>query len=371
MNIKEAIKNNLEEIKALRRTLNENPELSYREFKTQEIIINKLNSLGIRNFKCAKTGVIGMLNEGETCIAVRADMDALPINGVSHACGHDYHMSIALGAALVLKELDYKGAVKFIFQPAEELEGGAYPMIQEGALLNPKVEKIIGYHVWPGLEVGKIEAQGGATMGSIDDFHITIKGIGGHAAMPQHCKNPIFPAIEIIQSVNMKSRSQVDPLNSHVITFSAINGGTATNVIPKEVTLQGTVRTFDEKLRYTLADMIKSTAETIAKSYGCDALVSHSFEYPPVICDEELTRSFINASVPILGEENILPVEKTFGGDDFAYFSLEIPAVHFRLGIAKDHKGMHPLHSPYFDGDDDALFYGIYAVVNFIINGEY
>ncbi|MGM9973704.1 MAG: M20 family metallopeptidase [Clostridiaceae bacterium] len=368
MRIKEAINNRIEEIKALRLKLNENAELAFQEFKTQRILEETLKKEGIKSKHCAGTGLIALLNEGEEAIAVRADMDALPINGVSHLCGHDYHMGIALGTMMVLKDIGYDGCVKFLFQPAEEDQGGALPMIKEGALLEPKVTEAIGYHVWPGLEIGKIQVEAGPSMGSVDDFIITIRGVGGHAAMPHQCKNPIYPAMEIIQGVNIKSRSQVDPQNQHVITFTAINGGKATNVIPKDIVLMGTVRTFDEPLRYKLADMIKATAISAAENYGCIAEVDYVLGYPPVISEPKVTDRFIKVTKELLGEEKVLPIDKTFGADDFAFFALEVPSVHFRLGITGDIKGKHPLHSPYFDAEEDVLFYGIYTLVNYIIN---
>lgn len=368
MELKKIIQSKLEDIKDIRRTLHENAEVAHEEFKTQKIIMDTLDKLEIRNFKCADTGVIGILNEGEECVAIRADMDALPVNGVSHACGHDYHMSVALGSAMVLKELGYDKCVKFLFQPAEEADGGALPMIKENALKSPEVKSIIGYHVWPELPVGKIEAEGGPSMGSVDDFHITVKGIGGHAAMPQHCKNPILPAIDIIQSVNLKSRNEIDPLNSHIITFAAISGGTASNVITDKVVLKGTVRTFDNDLRYKLAEMIKEISKLCAEKYNCEAQVDYFFEYPPLISDYKLSEKFIAETKNILGEESVLPITKTLGGEDFAFFAQEVPSVHFRLGIANGEKGMHPLHSPHFNADEEALFYGIYAVTNFILS---
>lgn len=368
MDLKEIIKEKLPLIKEIRKELNENPELAFEEYKTQKIIQQALDSFGISNYTCAKTGVVALLNEGEEAIAVRADMDALPINGVSHSCGHDYHMAIGLGTALVLKALGCEKTVKFIFQPAEELIGGAVPMIEAGVLEKPKVKYMIGYHVWPGLEVGKLEIGAGATMASIDDFHITIKGVGGHGAMPHKCKNPILPAVDIIQSLQLKSRTAVDPLKPHVITVSSISAGEATNVIPETALLKGTVRTFDEGLRQQLAVMIKETASTVASNYGCEAMIDYCYEYPPLISHKELTERFYQETTKILGKENILPLEQSFGGDDFAYFSQNVPSVHFRAGIEGSGRGSHPLHSPYFDADEEVLFYAIYAVVNFILN---
>ncbi|TDT61304.1 M20 metallopeptidase family protein [Fonticella tunisiensis] len=368
MDLKKVIQDKLDTIKSLRIKLHENAELSYQEFKTQKIIMDFLNELNIPAVKMAETGVVGVLNEGKSCIGIRADMDALPVNGVSHACGHDYHMAVALGTALVLKELGFEKCVKFVFQPAEEAEGGALPMINEGVLENPTVKYMIGYHVWPGLPVGKIEVGKGASMASVDDFNITFKGIGGHAAMPHICKNPIFPAMDLIQAITMKSRIETDPLNSHVITFSSFNAGTTNNVIPAEAVVKGTARTFDNKLRKKIHEDIVAQAKLSAEKYGCEAVVDYIVQYPPVISDDALTEEFIEVSNKTLGSENVLPLIKTFGAEDFAFFAERVPSVHFRLGISNGIKGNHPLHSPYFDVDDDAIFYGIYTVASFVLH---
>ncbi|MCM8711401.1 M20 family metallopeptidase [Clostridium sp. SYSU_GA19001] len=370
MDLKKIIKDKLPLISEAREKLHNNAELSYKEYNTQKILLDFLKNIKINAETMLETGVTATLNEEESCIAVRADMDALPVNGVSHACGHDYHMAVALGTALVLKEIGFKKCVKFIFQPAEEAEGGALPMIKKGVLKNPEVKYMIGFHVWPKIPVGKIEVSSGASMGSVDDFNITFKGIGGHAAMPHICKNPIFPAIDLIQSMTMKSRIENNPLNPHVITFSAINAGTANNVIPGEAKVLGTVRTFDNALRKSIEQDIRNSAELAAGKYGCEAIINYSFQYPPVISDIALTELFINASKKILGSENVLPLEKTFAAEDFAFFAEKVPSVHFRLGISDGIKGEHPLHSPYFDVSEDALYYGIYVTANFILSLE-
>lgn len=189
MDIKNLINDNLDSIKALRVKLNQNAELSHKEFKTQSILIDFLKEINIPAVKLAGTGIVATLNNEDNCIGVRADMDALPVNGaVSHACGHDYHMAIALGTALVLKKAGFERCVKFIFQPAEEADGGALPMINMGVLENPAVKYMIGFHVWPGIPLGKIEAGLGPSMASVDDFNVTFEGVGGHAAMPHICK---------------------------------------------------------------------------------------------------------------------------------------------------------------------------------------
>jgi hippurate hydrolase len=358
----------MEKIENLQSNLHQNAELSYREYKTQEIIIDFFNSIEIPTSKLVSTGVVAVLNNADSCIAIRADMDALPVNGVSHACGHDYHMAIVSGVALVLKELGHKKCVKFIFQPGEEAEGGAAPMIQEGVLENPHVTKMIGFHVWPNLSVGTVEAASGPSMASVDDFKVVFKGMGGHAAMPYLCKNPLYPAIDFIQTMNEKNTMEIDPLDAHVITFSSLQSGNTPNVIPDECIIQGTVRTFNNCLRNKIYEDMQKTAPLCADKYGCDVKVNYSFQYPPLINDESLANRFASITKDLLGENNVLPLQKTFAAEDFAYFAEKVPSIHFRLGIADENKGISPLHSANFDVSEEALFYGIYIITNFILS---
>lgn len=366
MDIKQLIEENLDEIMGLRHKLHENAELSYKEYKTQEILLDFLKKLELDTKVLINTGLVATLNDADSCIAVRADMDALPVNGVSHVCGHDYHMAIAAGTALVLKRSGFDKCVKFIFQPAEEAEGGALPMITEGVLDKPKVNSIIGFHVWPNVKAGTIEVTSGPSMASVDEFRITFKGKGGHAAMPHLCRNPLYPAIELIETMNFKSRIEINPLNSHVITFSSVQCGTASNVIADDCTVLGTVRTFDNNLRQKLHEDIKCIASLSAEKYGCTVDIKYNFQYPPVISDEALTQKFIESTSALIGKENVLPLEKTFAAEDFSFFAEKVPSVHFRLGIADGSKGIHPLHSPHFDASEAAIFHGINILVNFI-----
>lgn len=368
MDVKDIILNKLSKIKDLREVLHKNAELAHKEFKTQKIIIDTLENLNIKSIPCAGTGVIGVLNNAHTCIGVRADIDALPINGVFHGCGHDYHTAIALGTAMILKEMGFDKCVKFLFQPAEELDGGAYPMIQEGALKNPEVKYMIGFHVWPNLEVGRIEAPDGPSMASVDDFSITFKGVGGHAAMPHLCKNPLYPAIDFIQTMNNKTKMEVNPLNPHVLTFSSINANnTASNVIPEETEVLGTLRTFDTGLVEKIKKDLYEACALSAKKYDCECELNFHVAYPPLTNDKDLCNKFYKSAVNTLGQRNVLTAEKTFGAEDFAFFAQEVPSVHFRVGISDDTQGLHPLHSPVFDANDDAIFYAIYTIVNFIL----
>lgn len=368
LNIKDIIKEDIAKIKDLRSKLHDNAELAFQEYKTQNIILDFLKSLEINASVAAKTGVVATLNSGEDCIAIRADIDALPVNGVSHVCGHDYHTAIVLGTALALKKLGINKCVKFIFQPAEEGVGGALPMIEEGVLENPKVKSMIGFHVWPNVKVGTVEVTDGPSMGSVDDFNINFKGKGGHAAMPHLCVNPIYPAMDFIETMNIKSKIGNNPLHSHVINFSSIQCGNAPNIIADDCKVLGTVRTFDAKLRKKIYEDFLSTSHICAEKYGCTADVNYIFQYPPLISDDSMTKDFIQTTKSLIGDDNVLPLEKTFAGEDFAYFSEKVPSVHFRLGISDSVKGVHPLHSPKFDASEDAIFHGIYVITNFVLS---
>jgi hippurate hydrolase len=227
---------------------------------------------------------------------------------------------------------------------------------------------MIGFHVWPNVKTGTIEVAPGPSMGSVDDFQIIIKGKGGHAAMPDLCKNPIYPAIDLIDTMNIKSRIEYAPLNSHVITFSSVQCGNAPNVISDECRVMGTVRTFDNTLRNKIhADILKNSS-LCAEKFGCTADVKYDFQFPPLISDSTLTEEFTRTAKSLIGEQNVKPLEKTFAAEDFAFFAEKVPSVHFRLGIADGGKGCYPLHSPNFSASDEAIFYGIYIITNFIIS---
>lgn len=368
--IEDSINKIIPEILDLRKTLHENAEVSLQEFKTQIILMDYLNKNGIENFPCASTGIIGIMNPDDShyeVIAVRADMDALAVNGASHLCGHDYHMAILLGVSRVLKELGFSKKLKLIFQPAEETFGGADRMITAGVLENPKVEKIIGFHVWPGVKVGTIEITGGASMASVNDFEIKFIGKGGHAAFPHKCINPIFPAIEFIQTITSKVSREHDPNNSYVLTFSAINGGEVFNVIASDVTVLGTFRTFDEVLRSDIKNKLEVYAKTFGDIHGCEVEIKYDFAYPPLVSDKNFTEDFIKTAKVALGESNVLPLEKSFAAEDFSFFCEKIPSVHFRLGIDDGTLGSAPLHAPNFSANDNCIFYGISAIVHYLM----
>lgn len=366
LNVEAIVKDKFELIKSIRKELNENPELSFKEYKTSDIIKRYLKSFGIETKSSFNTGVIGVLNKDELCIGVRADMDALPVNGVSHACGHDYHMAVALGVAVVLKELAFDKNVKFIFQPGEEESGGALPMIKEGVLEAPEVKYVIGFHGWPGLPVGKIQVSAGPSMGSVDDFKITFKGKGGHAAMPELFINPINPATDLIQSFNKKIEIENNPKDPVVVTFAAINAGNAYNVVPDEARVLGTVRTFNPKYREKIKNDLINEAKSIGEKYKCSVSIEYKDGYPPLINDSAMADLFIETSKKVLGEQNVLPLNRTFAAEDFSFFTERVPGIHFRFGIMEGDKGKEVLHSAKFQGSDNSLYYAVLAVVCFI-----
>ncbi|GKU23800.1 M20 metallopeptidase family protein [Clostridium folliculivorans] len=366
--IKKVVQENLDEVISMWHKLHATPELSFEEYKTQELLLEFLNSMGYESKKIAKTGLVAVLGDDSKAIGIRTDIDAINVAGPRHSCGHDFHMSTVLGTALVLKKLGVKKTVKFLFQPAEEAIGGAKVMIEEGVLKNPEVTEMIGFHVWPKVPVGTIEVSPGPSMASVDDFIITFKGKGGHAAMPYICINPLYPAMDFINTMTIKTKIENNPLDPHILTFTTLQCGTVGNVIAEESVVKGTVRTFDMAFKKKLQNQILAEAEDIGKKYNCSVSSHYNVYYPPVISDEALTEKFTKISKKALGENNVRPLEKTFTAEDFSFYCEKVPSVHFRLGISDGSKGESPLHSPNFDGSFEALYYGIYTLVNYVLN---
>lgn len=376
--IKELAKNYKEEFIGIRRHLHANPELSYKEFETSAFVQNKLKEYGIAPRVIATTGVTAIIegkNPGKRIIALRADMDALPIEeksvqpyvsknkGVMHACGHDVHSTCLLGASKILMETrsQWEGTVKLVFQPGEEKNpGGASYMIRDGVLENPTPQKMIALHVNPALEVGEFSFREGMAMASADEIYITIKAKGGHAAAPQYTADPILIASHIIISLQqIISRNNV-PTNPSVLSITAIHGGNTTNVIPAEVKLMGTFRAMDETWRFDAHQRIKKMTEQIALSMGAVAEVNIDVGYPFVFNDPELTRQAYKLAEQFAGKENVSETELRMGAEDFAYYSQKVPATFFRLGTGNKKKGITAIvHTPVFDIDEDAIEQGM------------
>ncbi len=380
--LKEKIKSLAEhyapEFIAIRHHLHANPELSYQEFETSKFVQEKLNSFGIPFTIKAITGIVGLIegkNPGKRVIALRADMDALPIQeqndvpyksvnpGVMHACGHDVHTTCLLGAAKILNETkaDWEGTIKLIFQPGEEKNpGGASLMIRDGVLENPAPAAIFGLHVNPQLETGKLSFRGGKVMASADEIYITISGSGGHAAAPHTTVDPILVASQLVVALQQVISRNRDPFSPSVLSITSIHGGFTTNVIPGEVKLMGTFRAMDETWRFKAHDLIKKISTDIVTGMGAKLEINIDVGYPAVINNEKLSQQArINAEAflsPALVEET----EMRMGAEDFGYYCQKIPGCFYRLGTGNKEKGITSgVHTPLFNIDENAIEVGI------------
>lgn len=366
-----------EETVANRHHLHMHPELSFQETATQAYVEKQLNARGIPNSRLANTGVVGIIegkNPGKKVVALRADMDALPITetndvpykstnpGVMHACGHDVHTSSLLGTAHILQQLkdEFEGTIKLIFQPAEEkAPGGASIMIKEGVLENPKPVSIFGQHVATNVPVGKIGFREGMYMASTDELYIKVIGKGGHGAMPDACIDPIVIASHIIVAMQQIISRNKNPKFPSVLTFGKIEGLGATNVIPDEVNIAGTFRAMDETWRAEGLAKMKKLAEGIAEAMGGEAIFDVLKGYPFLQNDPELTRKAKAAAIAYMGEENVVDLDLWMAGEDFAFYTHHVDACFYRLGIRNEAKGITSgVHTPTFDIDEDALAIG-------------
>jgi amidohydrolase len=366
------------EVVDFRRHLHANPELSYQEFNTVKFVAQTLRSFGIDPTEgIATTGLTAEIkgkNPGKKTIALRADMDALPIteandvpyksknNGVMHACGHDVHTSSLLGTAKILHELkdQFEGTVRFLFQPGEEKNpGGASFMIRDGALKNPTPSSIIGQHVFPLLPVGKIGVREGMYMASSDEIYLKVIGKGGHGAAPELTVDPIVIASHIIIGLQQVISRNASPKQPTVLTFGKIVGGTATNIIPDEINIAGTFRAMNETWRAEGLKKIKKMAESIAEGMGGKCEVTISQGYPYLENNPEVTRRIKKAAEEYVGKENVVDIDITLGSEDFAFYSHVVPASFYRLGTRNEAKGIISyVHTPTFDIDEDALKIG-------------
>jgi amidohydrolase len=367
-----------EEFIAVRRHLHANPELSYHEFETSKFVQGKLKELGIPFEIKATTGVVGLLkgkNPASRIIALRADMDALPIKeendvpykstkeGVMHACGHDVHTTCLLGAAKILQELkdEWEGTIKLIFQPGEEKNpGGASLMIKDGVLDNPTPQAIFALHVNTILEVGQLSFRGGKVMASADELYITIKGKGGHAALPQAAVDPILISSHLIIALQQIISRNNNPFNPSVLSITAINGGNTTNVIPNEVKLMGTFRAMNEEWRFKAHELIRKVTTDVVQSMGGQVDLHIDVGYPCVYNNEQLhTQAFAKAK-EYMGSDNVSETELRMGAEDFGYYAQQIPACFYRLGTMNKAKGITAgVHTPVFNIDEDAIEIGM------------
>ena len=370
------------ELIEIRKHLHRNPELSFQEFKTSEFIVNQLNSLGIPFKKgFVKTGIVAKLeasNPGKKCIAIRADMDALPVEekneipyrsltpGVMHACGHDVHMSVLLGCIRILNELknEIEGTYLFVFQPGEEkLPGGAKLMLEEGIFEENKPEAILGLHVLPNLEAGKLGFKSGTYMASTDEIYLKVKGKGGHGAMPHDTIDPVLIASHIVVALQQIVSRRANPLIPTVLSFGKFIANGATNVIPDEANLEGTFRTFNEKWRSEAHKLLTDTAKKLAESMGGECEINILIGYPVLKNDEYLTPASHKLAAQFLGKENVIELDMRTTSEDFAYFTQQYPSVFYRLGVMNKEKNIaSELHTATFDADMSSLKTGMGAM---------
>ncbi|MES2730797.1 MAG: M20 family metallopeptidase [Bacteroidota bacterium] len=376
--IKQLAQQHAATIVANRRHLHQHPELSFQEFNTARFVAEQLRAVHIEPQEgIANTGLLAVIegrNPHKKVIALRADMDALPIieannvpyksavEGVMHACGHDVHTASLLGTARILQELrhEFEGTVKLVFQPGEEkLPGGASLMIKEGALKNPTPSRMIGQHVAPNIPVGKIGFREGMYMASTDELYVTVRGKGGHGAMPETLIDPVLIASHIIVALQQIISRNCNPRTPSVLSFGKVTANGATNIIPNEVKLEGTFRAMDEQWRTEAHQKMKKMAEGIADAMGgsCEFTIMHG--YPFLKNNPELTRRLKDFAIDYVGAENVIDLDIWLAAEDFAYYTQEMDACFYRLGTRNESRGIiSSVHTPTFDIDEHALEIG-------------
>jgi len=375
------------ELTALRRDLHRTPELGYEEVRTSERIRAELDAAGVA-YKAGLAGGTGIVAHlpatapapGGDTVALRADMDALPIHentgaahasetpGTMHACGHDGHMTILVGAAKALAKMDRPNAVTFVFQPAEEGGAGGKRMCDDGALkgddgggLGSPVDRIYGLHGWPEQELGTIGTRGGPLLAATDEFEITIRGTQGHAAFPHFAKDPVVCAAQVVTALQTLASRNTDPVDASVCTVGSIHGGSAHNVIPSEVELIGTVRTLRDETRAMMRDRLHELVRGVAAAMGCRADITWNAGYPVTHNTPELAERVLAIGAAALGADRAVRIESPFmGGEDFSYYGHHVPACFFTLGLKPAGATAVPLlHQAEFDFNDDAIATGV------------
>ncbi|MCI6267113.1 MAG: M20 family metallopeptidase [Clostridiales bacterium] len=371
----------------IRRRLHRIPERGFAEVKTQQVIMETLDALGIP-YTTERTWVVGVI-EGALpgqVVALRADMDALPLEepeglpfrsehpGMMHACGHDAHMTMVLGAAKVLMGMRDRlpGTVKLLFQPAEETDGGAEPMVQRGVMENPHVDRVYGLHVQPYLPVGVIETRAGTLNASTDDVELTIHGRSSHGAYPESGADAIVCAAQVITSLQTLVSRNVSPLASAVLSLGMISGGTAGNIICDRVSLRGTLRTANGEIRAMMKRRIAEVASGVAAAMGCTAEVCITSGYAALVNDEAEAGRVMRVGARLLGEKNVVrKAAPSMGGEDFSFFCERVPGAFFHLGCVKKEDMPAPLlHSRDFHLDEDCLTVGAMMHVALVLDGQ-
>ena len=382
----------------IRHWIHSHPELGNREFETASLVADRLRALGFEvTTGIAHTGVVGILRGGKPgpVVAVRADMDALPVTedtpyefassvrtewmgqevGVMHACGHDIHTSVQLGVAAVLSSLreQLPGTIKFIFQPAEEgapagEEDGAELMFAQGVLDDPRPAAIFGLHVFSEMQVGTVGYTPGAALAAVDHFSIDIKGKQAHGAAPHLSVDPVVIAAEVVLALQTIRSRSLDPLEPSVVTVGIIRGGQRFNIIPAEVHLEGTVRTYNPEVRDRIEQRMGEIVSGITAAYGADYELVYDRGTPATINDDELTAMMVPTIERVIGSNNVIEIPPTMGGEDFAIFANEVPGFFFRLGQVKPGTTSGGHHTPTFQADDTSIPVGMRVMANLLVD---
>jgi amidohydrolase len=361
-------------ITKLRRDLHLIPEPAYTEKKTAAYVADYLGRQGLEvQTGIAQTGVVGLMKltrPGKT-LMIRSDMDALPVTeatglpfastheGAMHACGHDGHMSMVLGAATILNKVKDKlnGNIKFLFQPAEEGPGGAKPMIEAGVMENPHVDFSVGCHVWPAIPEGSIGVKAGYLMAAMDRFDIRIIGKGGHGAMPHLCVDALEVGTQVVNALQRIASRQMNPLSPTVVTVGSFQAGSTFNVIPGEAEMCGTTRTFDRDIWNSWSERVEKIVHGVCESMGADYELKYTQGYPPLLNDESMAEVVRKCAADVVGEERVIEPEQTMGSEDMVFYLEKSKGCFFFLGVGRE--GCAPLHNPKFDLNEDVLLTGV------------
>lgn len=372
--IKHILNKHADAIIQIRRDLHRIPETAYTEAKTSAYVADYLNTLGLNvTTGIAEFGVLGakVFSDSGKTLMLRSELDALPVNeetglpfasnheGTMHACGHDGHMAMVLGAALVISELgeQLSGRIHFVFQPAEEGPGGAKPMIDEGIMDNPRVDYTLGCHLWPGVKEGQVGIKAGPLMAAMDRFDLTVKGKGGHGAMPHLCVDALDVGAQIVNALQRIVSRQMNPLRPTVVTVGQFRAGSTFNIIPAEASLSGTTRTFDREIWGSWPQRIETIIKGICDAMGASYTLDYQQGYPVTENDSWMADEIRHVAETVVGRENVIVPEPTMGGEDISFFLERSKGCFYFLGVGRD--GCAPLHNPTFDFNEDVLLTGV------------
>ncbi len=386
MEIKELVDHLMPMVVGVRRALHAIPEPSYQEKKTSLYIRKLLNDLEIPFRVVSETGIVAELASPKkgVNIAIRADMDALPVeektgldfsskhSGYMHACGHDGHMAILIGLITVLSKMreNLSGNIRFIFQPAEEKppHGGAKEMIEKGAV--DDIDFILGYHILPSIKTGQVAILNGPVMAAADEFEITVKSTGGHASCPEKTVDTILVAAKIVDALNSIVSRMISPFEPVVISCGQINGGFAFNIIPDMVVIRGTVRTFSNDARKVIPAKMKTIVSGIASAFGAESDINYITCYPPLINDEKTADFIRNVALSTFGKDSVVNIKPLMGSEDFSAYLQKVKGCYFFIGGGREGQDCHYLHSPFFDFDEDALKTGVTLLAKAVLNAQ-